>query len=227
MARTLNAELRAIRRDAFVDAAQSLIQAKGYEQMSIQDVLAELDASRGAFYHYFDSKVALLEAVVERMVSAALAAAAPIVEDADLPAAAKLGRLFLGIASWKTERRDLILALMRVWYSDDNAIVREKLRQVMVIRFGPLLATIIGQGRAERVFHVSSPDDSARVLVSLIHGAQDLAGELFFAREAGTVTFETVQARLAAYTQAYERILGAPPGSLEIVDDSVLRQWFG
>ncbi|HKF78659.1 MAG TPA: hypothetical protein VKF59_21145, partial [Candidatus Dormibacteraeota bacterium] len=96
-----------------------------------------------------------------------------------------------------------------------------------VIRFGPLLATIIAQGRAEGEFHVSSPDDSARVLVSLIHGAQDLAGELFFAREAGTVTFETVQARLAAYTDAFERILGAQPGSLEIVDDSVLRQWFG
>lgn len=227
MARTANAELRAVRRDAFLDAAQRLIQAKAYEQMSIQDILDELDASRGAFYHYFDSKVALLEAVVERMVSAALAAAAPVVDDADLPAAAKLGRLFMAIASWKTERRDLILGLMQVWYSDDNAIVREKLRQAMVIRLGPLLATIIAQGRAEGVFQVSSPDDSARVLVGLIHAAQDQAGELFVAREAGTVTFETVRARLAAYRDAYERILGAQPGSLEIVDDSVLRQWFG
>ena len=68
MARTLNPAAHAVRRDAFVDAAQRLIQAKGYEEMSIQDVLDELGASRGAFYHYFDSKAALLEAVVERMV---------------------------------------------------------------------------------------------------------------------------------------------------------------
>ena len=49
--------------------------------MSVQDVLDELDASRGAFYHYFDSKVALLEAVVERMVEAAIATLAPVVAE--------------------------------------------------------------------------------------------------------------------------------------------------
>ena len=62
MARTVDTEAHAVRREAFVDVAQRLMQTKGYEQMSIQDVLDELDASRGAFYHYFDSKTALLEA---------------------------------------------------------------------------------------------------------------------------------------------------------------------
>jgi AcrR family transcriptional regulator len=226
LARTVNAEVHAVRRGAFLDVAQRLIQAKGYEQMSIQDVLDELEASRGAFYHYFDSKVALLEAVVDRMVDASLAAVSPVV-DADLPAPPKLMGLFTGIATWKTERRDLVMALLRVWHSDDNAIVRVKLRQAMLVRLGPLLAGIIAQGCAEGVFHVSSPDHSARVLLSLIEGAQDEAVELFFAREAGTVTYQTVLGRLAAYGDTYERILGAPAGSLKIVDDSVLRQWFG
>jgi len=94
----LNAVARAIRREAFLDAAQRLMQGKGYEQMSVQDVLDELDASRGAFYHYFDSKAALLEAVVERMVDTVTAAFAPMVADPDLPATAKFERLFTGIA---------------------------------------------------------------------------------------------------------------------------------
>jgi AcrR family transcriptional regulator len=67
MARTVDPATHAIRRDAFVEATQRLIALKGYEEMSVQDVLDELDASRGAFYHYFDSKVALLEAVIGRM----------------------------------------------------------------------------------------------------------------------------------------------------------------
>jgi AcrR family transcriptional regulator len=227
LARTVNGARHAIRREAFLDVAQRLIQAKGYEQMSVQDVLDELDVSKGAFYHYFDSKVALLEAVVERMVVAATAAVAPVVADPDLPAAEKLARLFSGIARWKTERRELMLALLRVWYSDDNAIVREKLYQGMLTRFARLLAAIIGQGRAEGVFSVSSPDDSARVLLWLIRGAQDLAGELFFARQANTITFEAVEARFAAFEEAFERVLGAPAGSLTIADRSMLRQWFG
>lgn len=229
MPRTVNPALHAVRREAFLDAAQRLIQTRGYEQMSVQDVLDELDVSKGAFYHYFDSKVALLEAVVERIVVVGLAAVTPVVSDPGLAAPAKLARLFSGLAGWKTERKELMLALMRVWQSDDNAIVREKVRQGMLTRLAPQLATIIAQGQAEGVFSVTSPDESARMLVYLIQGAQDLAGELFFARQAGTITFEAVEARLAAYKEAFERILGAPAGSLTFVfvDDSTLREWFG
>jgi AcrR family transcriptional regulator len=73
MARTVNATLHTVRRVAFLDVAQRLVQAKGYQEMSLQDVLDEVDASKGAFYHYFDSKQALLEAVIERETMRALA----------------------------------------------------------------------------------------------------------------------------------------------------------
>jgi len=36
----------------------------GFEQMSVQDILDELKISKGAFYHYFDSKLALLDGLV-------------------------------------------------------------------------------------------------------------------------------------------------------------------
>src|SRR6266852_3948180 len=97
MARTVNEAVRTVRREAFIEAAQRLMQSKGYEQMSIQDLLDELSASRGAFYHYFDSKQELLEAVIERMVDAGLASIQPIVEDPNLPAGANLFRVFGGI----------------------------------------------------------------------------------------------------------------------------------
>ena len=226
MARTVNSEARAVRQEAFVDAGQRLIQAKGYEQMSIQDVLDELDASRGAFYHYFDSKVALLEVVVERMVDAATAALGPVVADPSLPALAKLDRLFSGIAGWKAERKNLVLAVMRVWLSDDNTIVREKFRQRLVVTLGPLLAQIIRQGKDEGVFSVTSPDDAARVLVSLSQGANQVATELFVAHQANAIPFEVVESTVAAYREAYERILGVPAGSLTIGDSETLRFWF-
>jgi AcrR family transcriptional regulator len=50
------------RRDTFLDAAQRLVQTKGYERMTVQDVLDDVGTSKGAFYHYSDSKQALLEA---------------------------------------------------------------------------------------------------------------------------------------------------------------------
>jgi AcrR family transcriptional regulator len=226
VARTMNPVARAVRREAFIDAAQRLMEANGYEQTSIQDVLDELDASRGAFYHYFDSKATLLEAVVERMVQAAISAVAPIVTDSRLSAVEKLDGVFACIARWKSERTELVLAVLEVWQADDNAIVREKFRQGIVTRLAPLLATIIRQGQVEGAFAAGTPEHVARVVVSLLLSANEAAVDLWFARRAGAVSFDVVEHRLSAYNDAMERILGLSVGALRGVDDATLRQWY-
>lgn len=225
MARTLNPAAHAVRRDAFVDAGQQLIQGKGFEQMSIQDVLDALDASRGAFYHYFDSKEALLDAVIERMVDGATASLRPVVADPDMTATRKLQALFAGLATWKAERTELILAVIRVWLSDGNAIVREKFRRRVTLRLSPLLADIVRQGSAQGEFVTGPPDGVARVLVWLVLGANELATELFIARQAATISLDDVERALAIYPNAMERILGASPGSFA-ADPELLRKWF-
>lgn len=226
MARTVDVAAHAVRRDAFVDAAERLIQTKGYEQMSVQDVLDELDASRGAFYHYFSAKADLLEAVVGRMVEHIAAAQSALVEDASLPAKRKLEAFFAGIARWKTERTDLMLALLRVWSSDDNAIVREKLWQGVALRLTPPLSAIIRQGRDEGVFTTAAPEEAAHVLIALMQGLNAAAVRLFFDSQEGRTTRAAVERFVAAYTEAIERILGLPARSLTLVDPAILRQWF-
>jgi len=60
MARTVNPEAVAAKRREILNAAGRLVLSKGYEQMSIQDILNEVQMSSGAFHHYFDSRGALL-----------------------------------------------------------------------------------------------------------------------------------------------------------------------
>lgn len=226
MARTLDPAAHALRRDEFVDAAQGLIQSRGYEQMSVQDVLDELGASKGAFYHYFDSKESLLGAVIERMTDGAVAMLTPMVADPGLTATEKLQGVFSGIAQFKNERRELLLAIIQTWISDDNAIVREKFRRVAVRRLAPLLTAVVRQGLAEGAFTAGPPEAVARVLMSMILGANEAATELFVARQANVVSFEVIERTLAAYADAFERILGARAGSLPITDEATLRLWF-
>ena len=227
MARTVNSTLYTVRRDAFLDVAQRLIQTKGYEAMSVQDLLDELEASKGAFYHYFDSKQALLEAVVERFADGAMASLAPVLNDPELPALTKLEKVFAGIATLKAEQKDLMLAIIKVWDSDGNAIVREKVRRLSERIMVPLFSTVVRQGVDEGTLLVDSPDETARVLVSLMQGFQLQATDLFIARQAGRISFEVVQRAVAANTRAFEQILGIPKGSLKLTDDATLRFWFG
>jgi AcrR family transcriptional regulator len=226
MARTRDPETHALKRDAFVDVAQRLIQTKGYEALSVQDVLDELDASKGAFYHYFGSKADLLEAVVERMADGVAVVWAGVMADPGLSVTRRLEEVFASLGQYKTERRDLVLAVLESWLSDDNAIVREKLRRLMAGRMTPLLATIIRDGVATGEFTATSPQEAAGVVVSLIQGANEAAVDLYVGAHAGTLDLETVERAFAAYTEALERILGVAPGSLTLIDHAMLRTWF-
>ncbi len=209
-----------------MDAAQRLIQSKGYEQMSVQDVLDELGVSKGAFYHYFHSKEDLLAGVVDRVVDAATALMARVADDPSLTAVQKLNSCFAAVAEWKGQQKELILEFIQLWFSDANTVVREHLRQSMVRDMKPLLARILRQGQAEGVVTAASPEATAGVMVGILLDGSELASRLFVARHAGEVTFDEVVARLSAYSEAFVRILGLPPGSWSLVDDQVLHEWF-
>lgn len=226
MARTVDVAARTVRRDAFLDAAQRLIQTKGYEQMSVQDVLDALETSRGAFYHYFDSKLELLEAVVERFADAGMAAIAPILDDPRLPALRKLERVVGGLARFKAGRKELVVALIEVMNSDGNALFREKLRRMTASRTQGILSRIIRQGMQEGKITTSWPDETARILVLMIQGYQDLGAQQFIDRHANRISFDEVKRTYAAMSDAIERILGVPAGSLRLVDDATLHFWF-
>jgi len=227
VARTVNPAVYTIKREAFIDAGMRLMQARGYEQMSIQDLLDELGASRGAFYHYFDSKQALLAAMVDRIADQALGGVAPMVADPDLSAITKLQRFFGGIAQYKTDRKALMLEFINVWKSDDMAVVRDRLRRTMIERIAPMLARIISQGVGEKVFSVESPSETASILMALMLGFQDGATDLFLARQANTISYEEAERALLSFASAFERILGAQRGSISIVDQRTLHEWFG
>jgi AcrR family transcriptional regulator len=227
MARTLNPQSHGVRRDAFLDATQRLTLTKGYEGFSVQDVIDEVGASKGAFYHYFGSKSDLLEAVVERMADAVQVTWGEIMARPGLTAIQRLEDIFGATAQYKNERRDLTLAVLQGWLAESNTILREKLRALVARRLTPVLLRILEQGRAEGTFTAIDPEGTAHVLIALIQGLQDEASRLFLRRQAREIEFEDVERLFRAYSDALERILGLEPGRLSLPDPPTLRIWFG
>jgi len=225
MARVVKQQEYAAKRGDILDAAQRLISIKGYEQMTIQDILAELQISKGAFYHYFSSKPAVLEALIGRMLQEAKQLLTPIVEDPQLPALEKFQRFFATAARWKSERKSFVFALMHVWYTDDNAITRLKLRSARLKIVSPLLTAIIHQGLREGVLTTAYPDEVAEVVISLIEDLGDTLAEQLLARPQDRVGQRRLERTAAAYCDALERMLGAAPGSLQLIDAQMIEEW--
>src|SRR4051812_831297 len=126
MARTVKPEAVAAKRREILDATQRLVFTRGYEQVSIQDVLDEVRISSGAFHHYFDSRKALLEAFVERIKQESEKPLLPIIRDPHLNAIEKLQGFFDTLDQLRIARKAEVVRLGRVWYTDENALVRQK-----------------------------------------------------------------------------------------------------
>ena len=215
------------RRAAIIAAAQRFIYTKGYEQMTVQDILNELGISKGAFYHYFDSKQAVLEALMEQLQAEAEQMLLPVVRDPALPALAKLQRLLSDAGRWKTGQKALMLALLRTWYADENALVRQKQTALGSRRIAPLFAAIVCQGAAEGVFSTPHPEQAGEILFALGESVSNAIARLVLAEERPAPgTFERMCALVAAYNEAIERVLGAPSGSIRLIEPEVLRDWF-
>ena len=157
MARIIKEEEYAVRRNQILDTAQKLVYTIGYEQMTIQDILNDLSISKGAFYHYFDSKQALLEGLVERLLDEAVNGLFPILKDPDLPALEKFQRFFAASSRWKTDHKEYLLAFTRMWYADENALIRQKVQPALIQQMNPLFTEVINQGIREGVMSTPLP----------------------------------------------------------------------
>jgi len=227
MARIIKEEEYAAKRNEILDAAQRLVYTKGFDQMSIQDILNELSISKGAFYHYFESKSTLLEALIERSLEAVVAFLSPIVQNSELPALVKLQHYLDSAAQWKSTQKDYLLGLLSIWYADENATFRQKMLTSSIQRISPMLAEIIRQGILEGALNTAYPDQVAETVLYLMQGVGDKFVEPLLKGAPTPADFQRIESAFAAYTDAMERILGAPPGSIQLIKPETLQFWFG
>src|SRR6202171_4161737 len=107
VSRSVKAHEYAEKRNDILDVAMRYIATKGYEQMTTQDILEALQISRGAFYHYFESKQALLMGLVERIGEQAEQLVLPVVSDREMAAQDKLLRFFAVLDQYKRENLEI------------------------------------------------------------------------------------------------------------------------
>ena len=167
MARQVKPDEYAARRREILDATLRLMHDKGYQQMTIQDVLSDLRMSKGALYHYFDSKQALLEGIVESMGESASQTLRPVVDDPTLGAMDKLRVYFDTATAWKTENVTAMTTTMRLWRDENNALLRQRISQESMRTTTPLLEAIIRQGCEEGVFDTAHPHEAAIILTGM------------------------------------------------------------
>lgn len=215
-----------VRFNEILDAAQRLFYTQGYERTSIQQIIDEVGIAKGTFYHYYQSKIDLLDALFQRMFDGILQVLSPMVADEKVSSLEKFERFFAQVGAWKFENKAFITDLMETYYGDENALFREKLNKTSIRMTAPLFAQIIRQGIQEGVFTAEDPDVLAEIVIGIWQQLPDAFARLVLDGVMYEDTLAALQKKVDAYQAATDRVLGAQPGTVQLFDMQAVRAWF-
>nr|WP_283251381.1 MULTISPECIES: TetR/AcrR family transcriptional regulator [unclassified Actinomyces] len=187
------------RREEILDAAEALIIAKGYQRMTVEDILRQVGIAKGTLYHHFAGKEEILQGIVERQTADMLLRA----RGAAAAGLAPLPRLLHVLGSLRVEESSPARALTEHFNTTRDADFHLLVLNEMLRLLAPVLAEVISDGVTTGDLSCDDPLGLAEVVITL-------AGTLL---DEGVVTSSAEQRerRRAAVVSTLARCLGVAP----------------
>ena len=211
------------RRGELLATAERLFYTKGYEKTSVQDILTEMNFSKGGFYHHFDSKLSVLEAICEMRAQECCERARQAAEQAAGTAVDKLNAVFHDSAILASGNSSFISLMIHVAYREDGALMREKMKASQLAGMQGVLEEIITQGLREGEFFVSDVAANAQMLLRLYLVFTDEIAFLLVQEDSEEKLMDELVRKLNVYRTAIERVLVAPFGSVVLFEAKELQ----
>jgi AcrR family transcriptional regulator len=152
------------RPEEILDAALAVFAELGFARAKVEDVAARAGLSKGAVYLYFDSKTAILTALVRRLADRVIGAAEAVVEanaegDAEKTLRALLTYLAIQISDPK------ISAAPRLVIAEAHAFpeIAALYRDVVLSRVQRLVTRLCERGVAQGIFRRVEPEVLLRI----------------------------------------------------------------
>lgn len=215
-----------VRRSELLDHALALFLSRGYDHASLNDVIAEAGISKGAFYHYFPSKEALLAALADRFAQQMLAELQDVLNEPGLDPLARLNAFLAKGLKVKGGMAPAAWAVFGALFRPENQVLYQRIVIAWEALFRPALTEIIRLGVKEKVFHTFDPEGVADMLQQLASSTYP-----FVTRAISAVTEKERQEVLTAFQRrlrlhgiAIDRLLGLPDGSVRVPKRSQVKK---
>lgn len=209
-----------IRRAEILDRAAALFVARGYDNVSLNDLIADAGVSKGAFYHWFPSKDALITTLAERSARDQLAVIEDVASGCHGNALDRLNALLqasfdVKMQTGTPEQLAAMVSLLR----PENAHLYGRIVAVSEYLTRPLLTRLIADGVTEGVFHTFDAEGVADMIQGLAARTNSNVVHIIEATdEPGRQhAIEVLTNRFKLHGLAVDRVLGLPDGSITVL----------
>jgi AcrR family transcriptional regulator len=205
-------------RKKIVQGAIGLFVQKGYRKTSVDDIIKTLGISKGTFYHYFDSKEDLLDKVCVCMSEEILVPLKKIVDDKKLNALDKLVKSFELVLKYKKANKELVKVFVEALYKTENIILMDRLRKNNIELIVPEFTKIIEQGKKEKIFDVTDPQETAEMIIHLQTSYLGSLMPKMLGKEDNKKILELFEKKAQAFEDALIKLLGIKDENIKIIN---------
>lgn len=184
-------------RETILQAGRKLVTRGGFGAMGLSALLKESGVPKGSFYHYFASKEAFGQAMLQDYVDDYLARIDTILEQ-EATGAEKVEAF---CTAWLDKERDagMVSTCLVVNLGAEVADLSEDMRKVLddgVVALVGMIAAMMREGVADGSVHLDdTPENAARVLYAQLLGAAILSKLSHDQRPLETVVNDTMKRR--------------------------------
>ena len=187
-----------------LESAEKLFAQKGFDYTSTNDILKEVGIARGTLYYYFESKEAILDAVIEKMTKQLLDNARVIASDKSVPV---LERLTKTIMSLNVDS-NLGYEVIKQVHKPQNALMHQKMQQNLLINVNDIITMLINECIDDGICQTNYPSEVVEMVM--------LYSNVMF-DDMIQYTEEVRNKKILAFIYNLERLLGMKDGSLKSI----------
>lgn len=211
------------RRTEIIATAQQLFFSRGFDSVSIADIIRAVGIAKGTFYHYFASKDELLEGIIDVYTERVIAHIEPISADRNRSARERLGEYFREAFFIKAQSPEMLRLGLEQMYRAENTLLRIRMVDRSVTVVAPHLATMIRDGNRQGEFSVPDPENCAEFIYRGIAAVSEQMATGFLNPQSASELFAEVDRLLTFFEWSLGRLLGLQGDPVRIADREDLR----
>lgn len=189
------------RKQELLKIAYRMFIEKGYENTSIDEIIAEAGIAKGTYYYYFESKEATLEAVIDMMIEEEVGRAKEVLAES-LPVPGKLVSVIYSLRPVQDEQ-----VIAKALDAKENIIMHEKTNRRLVEEAVPLLTEVVREGISQGIFNCTNIEERVKMLLIM---SQHMFDD-------GIFTDRDVE----VYVDMVEKALGAKSGTMSFISELI------
>jgi AcrR family transcriptional regulator len=186
-----------------LDVAEELFKQKGFDGTSTNDILEKVGIARGTLYYHFNSKMDIMDVLIDRINERILNKAEMIATDKSIPVNERIMRTVMALNISSQEE------IMVHIHKPQNALMHQKIQKVLLNGITHILTGLIQEGIEQGMFYTSFPYECMEMVVAYANTVLD--GDVVELSDAERMK------RFRALIYHAERMLGAKEGSFMYV----------